>query len=139
MYNFNFDANSYVYIDNSNWDKWYQWIYQCLMNGHDSASHSINGITIMFPMRDIPGIAGDHLVGIFVQTPYELNKLFEKLFGENFLDKVKETYSKQCDEYKDHYIKWSQLCSYDIDLSNKKLEELRKLCWECKPYITDIH
>ena len=41
-------------------------------------------------MKDVPGIIGDTIICVTVERVYELNKLFESLFGEDFLDKIKE-------------------------------------------------
>ena len=130
--------NSYVYIDNSNWQQWYTFIYKCLYDGHDGVSHKINGIYILFPMKDVPGIIGDTIICVLVINLYELNKLFESLFGEDFLYKIKEHRKKYKEDYGNRCVKWNKLIEFDPSLSNKTKEELRELCWNSNPSVSEI-
>ena len=130
--------NSYVYVDNSNWQQWYTFIYKCLYDGHDGVSHKINGIYILFPMKDVPGIIGDTIISVFVCNIYELNKLFCSLFGEDFLDKIKEHRKKYKEDYENRYVKWKKFLEFDPSFSNKTKEELRELCWNSNPSISEI-
>lgn len=128
---------SYVYIDNSNWYSWYPWIAKCLMNGHDSFSHQMNRITIVVPLKDVPYVIGDTLVSISIGSIADLNNLFEKLFGENFMDKVKERYDEYKTEYNARYIKSKKLFDKPF-YSDYTAEEYKKICHELKPSVTNI-
>ena len=130
--------NSYVYVDNSNWQQWYTFIYKCLYNGHDGVSHKINRMFILIPMKDVPGIIGDTIICVTVESVYELNKLFESLFGEDFLDKIKEHREKYKEDYENRCVKWNKFLEFDPSRSNKTKEELRDLCWNSNPSVSEI-
>lgn len=132
------EDNSYVYIDNSNWQQWYTFIYKCLYNRHDGVSHEINRMFILIPMKDVPGVIGDTIICIVVSNLYELNKLFGSLFGEDFLDKVKEHKEKYKENYNNRCVKWKKLLDFDPSLSNKTKEELRELYWDSTPSVSEI-
>ena len=137
-HNFPFQNNSYVYVDNSNWQQWYTFIAKCFYDGHDGVSHKINRMFILIPMKDVPGVIGDTIICVLVSNLYELNKLFESLFGEDFLDKIKEHREKYKEEYGNRCVKWDKFLEFDPSLSNKTKEELRDLCWNSNPSVSEI-
>ena len=89
-------------------------------------------------MKDVPGIIGDTIICVTVERVYELNKLFESLFGEDFLDKIKEHREKYKEDYENRCVKWNKFLEFDPSLSNKTKEELRDLCWNSNPSVSEI-